>query len=109
MGSMSDIVNDSLFKPDPRLVKELEKKLTALGVDLLRIWLNEERAAASEKEWIRQMPRVQAADALCKCLVEFRGKFIRHTAFDISDDERAMLKRADEAISKAEAAEKPDT
>jgi hypothetical protein len=56
--SLKDILEESLFRPDERLVAALEKKLNSLEEHLLRIWLREEREAAAYAEWMRHKDRI---------------------------------------------------
>jgi hypothetical protein len=57
-GSIRHILDNALFAPDYRLIKAIEKKLTPLEIDLLRIWLENERDFARLEEWNKQKHRI---------------------------------------------------
>lgn len=58
MSKMEGVLLNCLFIPDTRLIQKLEKSLTCLEIELLNIWLEEERNKAALLEWEKQKHRI---------------------------------------------------
>lgn len=104
MSRLAEVLEVAATRPDERLLALLEKRLTdKLGImpTLLRPWIEEEQRAGAERMWKIHESTVTSHGAILDSLVEFRDHLIRHATLGINDEERAMLRRADEALAKA--------